>query len=145
MSEMDSGFQVPAEQPFDTEAFQGSMQQVLQDNIGTYVSVDFLIGTQSIVTKQGILYAVGAQFIVLYDDVNQQYTVCDIFAVKFITFYLPGHRPGQVSNGGAAAETSAQPRFTGAATAAATTAQEPVMTPAQAAYSHVVRGGNPRR
>lgn len=144
MSETDSGFQVPAEQPFDTEAFQGSMQQVLQDNIGTYVSVDFLIGTQSIVTKQGILYAVGAQFIVLYDDVNQQYTVCDIFAVKFITFYLPGHRPGQVSNG-TTTETSAQPRFTGAATAVSAQAQEAVMTPAQAAYSHVVRGGNPRR
>lgn len=138
MSETESNFQVPAEQPFDTEAFQGSMQQVLQDNIGTYVSVDFLIGTQNIVTKQGILYAVGAQYIVLYDDVNQHYTVCDIFAIKFITFYLPDHRPGQIMNGSGTVYAPA-PQLQGA-TPVSAQPQESVMTPAQAAYSHVVRG-----
>ena len=40
MSETNNGnFQVPAEQSFDTESFQGSMQQVLQDNLGSYVSL----------------------------------------------------------------------------------------------------------
>ena len=76
MSEMSNeNFQVPAEQSFDTETFQGSMQQVLQDNIGAFVSVDFLIGTQNFVTKQGVLFWVGSQFIVLYEQSNQQYVI----------------------------------------------------------------------
>lgn len=47
---------------------------------------------------------------VLYDDVNQQYDVGDLYAIKFVTFYLPGHRPGQVRvDDGAAAQ--AAPTF----------------------------------
>lgn len=112
MSEMPSeNFQVPAEQSFDTETFQGSMQQVLQDNIGAFVSVDFLIGTQNFVTKQGVLFWVGSQFIVLYEHSNQQYVVCDIFAIKFVTFFTAQQRPNA----------------------------NPAMTPAQAAYAHVTR------
>ena len=122
MSETTNGnFQVPAEQSFDTESFEGSMQQVLQDNIGSYVSVDFLIGTQNFITKQGVLFWVGSQFIVLYEEVNQQYVVCDIFAIKFVTFFLPGHRPGQVPQ------------------SAPTQRADPAMTPAQAAYAHATR------
>ncbi|MBR4082404.1 MAG: hypothetical protein IKK21_11530 [Clostridia bacterium] len=124
MSEMNNGnFQVPAEQSFDTESFQGSMQQVLQDNLGSYVSVDFLIGTQNFITKQGVLFWVGSQFIVLYEEANQQYVVCDIFAIKFVTFFLPGHRPGQVP------QTPAAPVYH----------SDPAMTPAQAAYAHATR------
>ena len=112
MSEMvNENFQVPAEQSFDTETFQGSMQQVLQDNVGSYVSVDFLIGTQTFVTKQGVLFWVGSQFIVLYEQSNQQYVVCDIFAIKFVTFFTTNQRP----------------------------TNNPAMTPAQAAYAHVTR------
>ena len=92
-----SGIQVPAEPSFDNAAFQGSLQQLLQDNIGAFVTMEFLIGTSSMVTRQGLLYAVGTSYVVLYDDVNQQYTVCDLFAIKFVTFYLPGYRPGQVT------------------------------------------------
>ena len=95
----DAGFQTPAEPPLDTVGLQGSMQQILQDNIGNYVSVEFLIGTQNLVSRQGILYSVGTGFLVLYDDVQQVYEVCDVFSVKFVTFYLPGHRPGQVQQG----------------------------------------------
>ena len=96
MNPSNVGFQTPAEPAMDTIGLQGSMQQILQDNIGNYVSVEFLIGTQNMVTRQGILYSVGTGFLVLYDDVQQVYEVCDVFSVKFVTFYLPGHRPGQV-------------------------------------------------
>lgn len=124
MSEMTNGnFQVPAEQSFDTESFQGSMQQVLQDNLGSYVSVDFLIGTQNFITKQGLLFWVGSQFIVLYEESNQQYVVCDIFAIKFVTFFIPGNRPGQLPQPSAAPVVRA----------------DPTMTPAQAAYAHAMR------
>ena len=44
MSEMtptNGAFTVPPDQDFDTITFQGSMQQVLQENVGKYVIVDF--------------------------------------------------------------------------------------------------------
>ena len=88
MSE-NSGIQVPAEPSFDNEAFQGSMQQLLQDNVGNYVTVTFLIGTVTQVNRSGLLYAVGTSYVVLYDDANQQYDVGDLYAIKFVTFYLP--------------------------------------------------------
>ncbi|MEG1849764.1 MAG: hypothetical protein RRY21_05695 [Oscillospiraceae bacterium] len=65
----------------------GSMQQVLQENTGHYVLCEFLIGTQSIVRKEGILYAVGVSFLVLHEVSEQRYVVCDFYSLKFITFY----------------------------------------------------------
>ena len=68
-----SGIQVPAEPSFDNAAFQGSLQQLLQDNIGAFVTMEFLIGTSSMVNRQGLLYAVGTSYVVLYDDVKDVY------------------------------------------------------------------------
>jgi hypothetical protein len=88
MSEMNTGgaFSVPPDQNFDTLGFQGSMQQVLQENVGKYVIVEFLIGTGSLTSRQGMLYYVGTQFLVLYDEFESRFVVCDIFSVKFVTF-----------------------------------------------------------
>lgn len=146
MSEANTnGFQVPPTQDFDTVGFQGSMQLILQDNIGSYVLIDFLIGTENIVTKQGILYNVGSQFVVLYDDINQWYVVCDIFTVKFVTFLLPEHRPGQVPSEAAEDETATGgvPSSVVSPAMATTAVMNRARIPAQAAYAHAVR--NSRR
>ncbi|MGN0778416.1 MAG: hypothetical protein ACI4MJ_04645 [Aristaeellaceae bacterium] len=136
MSEMTNDtFNVPPEQDFNTESFQGSMQQVLQDNVGNYVIVEFLIGTNQLVTRQGLLYSVASQFLVLYDEIESRYVVCDIFAVKFVTFLLPGYRPGQVPNNGS--EPSAYPDADAPATTASARAMP--LTPSQAAYAHATR------
>lgn len=86
------------QQNFDTPEMQGSMQMVLSHNIGEYVLVEFLIGTERLMRKQGILYHVGTSYITLYDDQNNVFIVCDIFSVKFVYFYFPGQRPGQNFN-----------------------------------------------
>ena len=99
MSETADGFRVPATQNFNTETFAGSVQQVLQDNIGQYVIVDFFMGTGTLETRQGVLYDVATQYIVLYDEINLHYVVCDVFSIKFVTFLLPNYRPGQVPSG----------------------------------------------
>lgn len=152
--------QVPPAQDFDTANFQGSMQEVLHENIGNYVLVDFLIGTSNLVTRQGFLYYVGTQFIVLYDSLNLRYVVCDIFSIKFVTFLLPGYQPGQIQT---AAEFEMHPgtpntqvvsEMTQAsegtsdstardADAAESSAARPAMTPAQAALAHAIRRKNP--
>lgn len=149
-------------QDFDTVAFQGSMQQVLQENIGSYVLVEFLIGSNSLEMRQGILYSVASQFLVLFDDLNLRYVVCDIFSVKFVTFLVVGTRPGQVplpalvagaANAGAAnadsanagaspgapAESQPAPQPESAPTFAHSSVPTPAMTPAQAAYTYAVR------
>lgn len=98
MSENSTGvdFQVPAAQDFNTESFVGSMQQVLQENIGKYVIVDFFMGTGSLEQRQGYLYDVASQYIVLFDEINLHYVVCDMFSIKFVTFLLPNYRSGQI-------------------------------------------------
>ena len=89
------GLVTPPEENFNTDAMRGSMQQMLSDNLGLYVVCEFLVGTQAMTKKQGILYSVGRSYLTLYEEISRTFVVCDIFSVKFVTFYLPGDRPGQ--------------------------------------------------
>ena len=142
MSEMpaNNGFNVPPDQDFNTISFQGSMQQVLQENIGNYVIVEFLIGTNGLISRQGILYSVASQFLVLYDEFESRYVVCDIFSVKFVTFLLPGYRPGQIPTDNASTYPGpVSPSFAVDAPAVSTTADAQNLTPSQAAFAYAAR------
>ncbi|MBR5236811.1 MAG: hypothetical protein IKW06_05540 [Clostridia bacterium] len=79
------------------EVYQGSFQAVLANNLGYYVTIDFLIGTTEITSKSGILYAVGNNFVTLYEPDSNQYIVCDLFSVKFVTFFRSDPRSQQMS------------------------------------------------
>lgn len=87
-------FYHPPQENFDSEEMRGSMQMILADNIGQFVVIEFLIGTEEIIRKQGMLYFVGRSFVTLYDEAANNFIVCDIFSVKFVYFYMPGDRPG---------------------------------------------------
>lgn len=63
----------------------GSMQEALADNLGLYAVCEFVVGTQSMESKEGILYSVGRSFVVLYDERQQTFVLCDIFSIKFAT------------------------------------------------------------
>lgn len=86
-------FYHPPQENFDSEEMRGSMQMILSQNIGQFVVIEFLIGTQEIVRKQGMLYFVGRSFVTLYDEAANNFIICDIFSVKFVYFYMPGDRP----------------------------------------------------
>ena len=133
MSEMNTGgaFTVPPDQNFDTLGFQGSMQQVLQENVGKYVIVEFLIGTNGLTSRQGMLYYVGTQFLVLLDEFESRFIVCDIFSVKFVTF-LDG-RSASTS------PTLDQTAVQGSAGMATPAVETGTFTPSQAAYAHAAR------
>lgn len=126
-------FQVPAAQDFNTESFAGSMQQVLQENIGKYVIVDFFMGSGSLEQRQGYLYDVASQYIVLFDEINLHYVVCDMFSIKFVTFLLPNYRPGQVPALLDVLE-NAQRNIPAESTTTSAT-----VTPAQAAFAYATR------
>ena len=89
------GLNVPPESPaeFDTPGMQGSMQQLLSENLGKFVIADFLVGVSSIVRRVGILYSVGRSFLVLYHEDYHTFQVCDIFSLKFVSFFPPGFEP----------------------------------------------------
>lgn len=135
MSEMittNGSFSVPPDQDFNTISFQGSMQQVLSENVGKYVIVEFLIGTGSLTSRQGMLYYVGSQFLVLYDEFESRFVVCDIFAVKFVTF-LEGR---SASTYPTLDQTAVQDSPTSADIPAVEAGS---FTPSQAAYAHATR------
>ncbi len=140
MSElMQGGLQVPPEQDFDTIGFAGSMQQLLSENLGNYVVIEFLIGSNSTTTQQGILYNVASQFVVLYDDFSLRYIVCDIFTIKFVYFYLSRAMPGSPSTGTDGAEQASlqdEGRFSADAPAPSGAS---LRMPAQAAYAFATR------
>lgn len=81
------------------EGYSGSMQQILSRNTGKPVIVDFLIGTDNIVRKDGILFLVGTGYIVLYDEKADTYTVCNLYSIQFVTFIdqNSGTLPSQVA------------------------------------------------
>ncbi|MGN0666354.1 MAG: hypothetical protein ACI4KF_07495 [Huintestinicola sp.] len=91
-------FSTPPQQSFDTEEMAGSIQKILAENIGEYVLIEFLIGTEMIMRKQGILTHVGTSYVTLYDDIANDFILCDIFSVKFVYFYYPGQRPSRNFN-----------------------------------------------
>jgi len=82
-----NGFSVPSGIGYD--AYQGSIQQIMRDNIGQYMDVEFLIGTSGLTTRSGLLTNVGVSYIVLYDRSKDRYMICDLYSIKFVTIYDP--------------------------------------------------------
>ncbi len=80
-------------QEIDNLYYDGSMQQLLTNNIGNYCLCEFLIGTSLLVEKSGIVYSVGVSYVTLYSSENSSYIVCDIYSLKFITFPLNQNTP----------------------------------------------------
>lgn len=75
------------------EFYTESFSDVLVRSIGYFVVCEFLIGTGGLEEKSGILYAAGNNFITLYDRESDSYTICDFYAVKFVTVYNSRVRP----------------------------------------------------
>ena len=79
-----------AEQQKLNEAVSGGYRDSLRDmlaaNAGGRVVVDFLVGTSNVIRKEGTLYLVGVNYIVLFDERTDSYTVCNIYSIEFVTF-----------------------------------------------------------
>ena len=68
------------------EAKQTSWKTLLAQNLGRYVLVSFLMGTQQTVVAEGVLYEIGNDYIVLYQPVRDSYITADLYSVKFVEF-----------------------------------------------------------
>ena len=69
------------------EAYLGSLKAMLAQNVGNYVVATFLVGTQSTVSWEGVLYEVGNDFVTIYQEGRDRYIVCDIYSLKYMEFY----------------------------------------------------------
>lgn len=58
----------------------------IRTQIGRRVQVDFLIGNNEILTKDGYLLGVGANYILLNEIGTNDITACDFYNIKFIRF-----------------------------------------------------------
>lgn len=57
----------------------------LREQIGKLVRVEFLIGTNNLTDRIGILQDVGASYILLRSIESNTVTYCDIYSIKFVT------------------------------------------------------------
>lgn len=72
----------------DSQAFQSqeNLKSFLQTQIGKNVTMQFLVGTNTLVEKSGILVSVGNNFVILKEDGSEEFLVCDFDGLKFINF-----------------------------------------------------------
>lgn len=59
----------------------------IRTQIGRRVTVDFLIGSNNMVSKSGYLLAVAANYILINELDTTDVTACDFYNIKFIRFY----------------------------------------------------------
>lgn len=62
----------------------------LKEQIGKLMRVEFLIGTNNMVDRIGILDQVGASYILLRTIESDSLIYCDIYSIKFITISTSG-------------------------------------------------------
>jgi len=59
----------------------------LRTQIGRYVKIEFLIGTNMLVDREGTLVAVGASYVILQEAETDDLLLCDIYSIKFVKIY----------------------------------------------------------
>lgn len=72
--------------PITAESIQ-YLNGFIRSQVGRNVSIEFLVGTNQLVTKEGFLVAVGANFILLNPKGTNDILACDFYNIKFITFF----------------------------------------------------------
>lgn len=63
---------------------QGYVQSYLKSQIGRYVLVQFLLGTNLLTDRGGLLVEVGINYIVLVNS-SRDRVMCDLYSIKFVT------------------------------------------------------------
>ena len=69
------------------EAYLGSLKATLQRNKGNFIVATFLIGTQNLMSWEGILYEVGNDYVTIYQPGRDRYVVIDMYSLKYMEFY----------------------------------------------------------
>lgn len=76
-----------------------SLPEVMADEVGHYIVCQMLVGTNKIVVFEGILTQVGNNYFVLFDESTNTLTSCDMYSLKFVTFFNTGTPRIKSANG----------------------------------------------
>lgn len=68
-------------------ADQGYIQGYLTTIIGRYVKVEFILGTNMLIDREGTLVSVGIDHIVLREPETDDLVVADLYSIKFVKVY----------------------------------------------------------
>ena len=72
--------------PVTVESLQ-YMNGFMRTQIGRRVTIEFLIGTNTLTDRTGTLLAVGANYILINEVETDDILLCDFYSMKFIRFY----------------------------------------------------------
>lgn len=72
--------------PVTVESLQ-YMNGFIRTQIGRRVTIEFLIGTNTLTDRTGTLLAVGANYILINEVETDDILLCDFYSIKFIKFY----------------------------------------------------------
>lgn len=59
----------------------------LASKIGSYIKVEFLLGTSMLIDREGFLTEVGISYIVLKESGSNDLLMCDIYSIKFVRLF----------------------------------------------------------
>ncbi|MCG8540414.1 MAG: hypothetical protein MJA82_10795 [Clostridia bacterium] len=62
-------------------------QGYLRTKIGKYVKIEFLIGTNLFIDREGILEKVGISYVVIREAGTGNELMCDIYSIKFVEIF----------------------------------------------------------
>lgn len=62
-------------------------QGYLRSNMGKYVKIEFLIGTNMLIDREGIIVDVGISYVVLRESGTNDLLMCDIYSIKFVRIF----------------------------------------------------------
>lgn len=81
---------IAADSEFVPQSVQNTMYLAgfLRTQIGRRVRVEFLIGTNTITDRTGVLVGVGASYILLREEGEDNVIVCDLYSIKFVNIYF---------------------------------------------------------
>lgn len=65
----------------------GYTQYYLKQQIGKRVKIEFLIGTNMLVDREGTLLDVGISYLVIREVDSNNLVMCDMYSIKFVTIY----------------------------------------------------------
>jgi len=66
----------------------GYTQGWLRTQIGQRVKIEFLIGTNMLIDRDGTLLDVGISYVILREAETDDLLLCDIYSIKFVRVYL---------------------------------------------------------
>ena len=75
----------PSQPPVITD--KGYIQGYLQTVVGRYVKVEFILGTNMLIDREGTLVSVGIDHIVLREPETDDLVIADLYSIKFVRVY----------------------------------------------------------